>query len=563
MNGNNDKFTSGGRIRKLESLLVSKRFQISLIFLIPALILMPLLLGNCLHPELRFTACLMNAHDQNIYFGFMKQARDGYWRFLNLPSNIIHPREYIHTLYLLQGLLSRYTGISLNYVNLLSSYMFAVVFGLVMMQPARMVFKRSTYSTLLLVLLLFGSGFGMFGKIYSVVFKHEITVRNMSSFPGDLWMPEMTIWNSICYTPLFIWSYLLIVLVYGGIWFGERKRAFHPFIVSAVAVFLIALSHSYDLVPLGVISLALLIMFRIEHREYIIKPRVFAGYCLYALFFLSSMGYQYHVLKTNPGFSVWAAKNVNLSPDFIVILCGFGFLSLGYVELLIRIRRYLKQRRDGEGEKKTGGFDENSFLTRFMGVWLVVQTLMLYSPFPFARRFILGIIIPLTFYFILFLKRICADCGAFKLLLVSSLCCSCFLTPIYQIAANFAKVMKGDDRYFYTREQFDAYSSLSKGLSDKDVVFASFENCNRLLRFSPAAMLAGSTQQCPESIQRDLRAFFKGEKTDLAPFLKNNRVSYIFLDKKKDIAFIKKHRKFLSGKHIFFENGRFVVYSID
>jgi len=523
----------------------------------------------------------MNPHDQNIYFGFMKQAHDGYWAFLNLPSNIIHSRQYIHTLFLLQGMFARFTGVPLVYIHLFSSYIFAVLFGFVIRSLCCRLHKDGLFTSLVLAVMLFGSGFGVFGKIYSSVFHHEITVKNMSAFPGDLWMPEMTVWNSICYTPLFIWSYLLIILIYGGIWLGELRKSFFPFLVAAVAVFLIALSHSYDLVPLGFLSLILLILFRIKKQKIWFKLPVFCGYCLYAVFFLGAMGYQYYVLKNNPGFSVWAAKNVNLSPDFTVILMGFGVISLGYLELILRFITWLRKYRQTNNTVLSSDIDimneaslspslsesneldgEPSLMIRFMGFWLIVQTLMLYSPFPFARRFILAIFIPLVIFFIFFIKRILERKTRIAVTIATCLIIVSFFTPLYQLLANSVKVIKADSRFFYSRNQLAAYSSMNKGMDSSDVVFASFPESNRLLRFSPAAMIAGSTQQCSEEIQKDVRALFSAKNISLLPFLQKNRVSYIFLNKKNDKIFSEKYRIFLNTLSPVFENSNYIVYKL-
>jgi len=558
-------------LHSTKKLIISKQFQNILIFTIPAIILFPFLLGNILHSKLYFTGYLMNAHDQNIYFGFMKQAKDGYLCFLNLPSNIIHPRQYIHTLFLLQGFLSRITNIPLVYVHLLSSYSFAVLFGLTIRVIALKIFQNNIFTSITIAVTMFGSGFGIFGKIYSSIANHEMTVKNMSSFPGDLWMPEMTVWNSICYTPLFIWSYLLIILVYAGIWVGEVKKTFLPFIISATAVFLIALSHSYDLVPLGVISLLLLILFRIYKRQWLIELPIFLGYCVYAILFLGAMGYQYYVLTTNAGFTVWASKNVNLAPNFIVILMGFGVLSLGYIECFIRLFNDIKNKNyhiriSKQDLTNTIPFDKNpllvDLLTRFICFWLIIQTLMLYSPFPFARRFILAICIPLVICFILFIKRITLKKNHINILLAIALVALTFLTPLYQLLANTVKVVKADKRFYYSPEQLTAYSFMNKGLNSNDVVFATFHESNNLLRFSPAAMLVGSTQQSSEEIQKDVNSLFAGSDLPLVTFLQKNRVSYIFLDKKNDKLFIKKHSAFLKTLSPIFKNNNYIIYAI-
>jgi hypothetical protein len=430
---------------------------------------------------------------------------------------------------------------------------------------AEKIFKNPIFTTLTIAVTMFGSGLGVFGKIYSTIRHSAMNVKNMSAYPGDLWMPEMTVWNSICYTPLFIWSYLLILLVYGGIWAGEEKKRFTPFLISSGAIFLIALSHSYDLVPLGFISLLLLVLFRIYKKRWSIELPVFIGYTLYAISLLGSTGYQYYVLKTNPGFAVWASKNINLSPDFIVILMGYGVLSLGYLEGFLYLGGILKERHFFEFKSEDDSSSERSLvdlMMRFLCLWLIIQTLMLYSPFPFARRFVLGIFVPLVIFFIFFIKRITAKGGRVHIITAGVLIVMTFITPAYQVLANTVKVIKGDSRFFYTSEQVDAYSSMDKGLDSSDVVFAAFHESNKLLRFSPAAMLVGSTQQSSEDVQRNVKSLFEcRDDVALIPFLNSNRVSYIFLNKKNDAEFIKKYADLLSGLPVRKENHDFIIYT--
>ena len=532
----------------LRVFFASGKMQILLILLIPIFILMPYIAGYVFQGEDYFTGYMMNSHDQNIYFSFMKQAEDGHSLFLNLSSDIPHKRQYLHTLFLLTGATSRVLHLPLWLVYLVSAYIFSVVFGFLMLKIMQKFLSKGWATTGLMILLL-GSGFGLFGKIYGFVSGIEITVQNMTKFPCDLWMPSLTVWNSINYTPLFIWSYLLIIVTYVGIWQGEKKESFFPFVFSGVAAALIALSHSYDLVPLGFVSLLILVLYRVQTKR-IFPIKVFLGYSFYAIFMIGATAYQYYVLKTNPGFSIWAEKNVNLSPNFLVILAGYGLLSLGYVECLLQLRSYKKI----------------SLEIKFLGWWLLLQTSMLYSPFPFSRRFALGIFVPLAIFFVLFLKRIMTKPSMLNFSVCTMLVLATFLTPVYQVAANLAKVAQKDARFFYTQDKLKAFESLDNGLTQTDVILADLDSSNSILRFTPAALCAGSTQQTPEQTIKQVDAIYSGQtdadSLDIVDFFKEHNVSYIFVDRVNNADFLEKFATYLTTHKVHFENDGYIVYNV-
>ncbi|WP_077539367.1 hypothetical protein [Sedimentisphaera cyanobacteriorum] len=536
-----DKFS------KITEFYSSHKGRLLIILLIPLVLLAPYIAGYLFSGSTFFTGYLMNSHDQNIYYSFMKQAQEGHIRFLNLCCDIPHEREYIHTLFLFLGGVSGLLYLPLGFVYLVSKYVFAVLFGFAAWEMLKKVLTGSWLTTGLLALML-GSGFGLFGKIYSFISGVEVSGETMSSFPGDLWMPEMTIWNSINYTPLFIWSYLLIVLIYGGIYFGEKRESFKPFLLSAISVFLIGLSHSYDLVPIAFISFSLFLLFRIC-KAWRFRMRVFWGYFTYGVLFLASLIYQYYVLKTNSGFSLWAEKNVNLPPNFLVILAGFGLLSLGYIECIVRLPK----------------FKQMGIELKFLSIWLLLQTALMYSPFDFSRRFILGICVPLAVFFVLFLKRLAKTKLPPKLTypLCGLLLCITFLTPAYQVAANFGKVYIKDARFFYTQDAFEAYSFISENLTEDDVLLSGIKESNRALRFSSAPVVAGSTQQTPEAVRRETEILFSEAREGLKDFARQRAVTHILVNKNEQGRFISVNENFLDNSETLFENDSYIFCEIE
>jgi hypothetical protein len=516
---------------------------ITLILGLPAITILPSLLG-LFRGGAYFSGCLENIHDQNIYFSFISQAKDGFLFFINAPCSIVHEREYANFTFLAIGWFSRISGLSMEFSYVLFSYLFGVSVCFCLAGLFLGLIKDQIAAAAGLCAAWMGAGFGVIYKIAFMAQGLSIDKVNMTSVSGDLWMPEMTIWHSAIYSPLFISSYLMIILIYGGIWLAEKREGILPLAVSAAAVFFLALSHSYDIVPVGMISFALMVMFRIE-KKVLWKPRVFAGYMLFAAGLLAGTAYQYYVLKHNPGFSIWADQNVNKSPPFHIILAGFGFLSLGFIELAL-LMAFERKKMD--------------LAFRFLGFWLVFQTLLLYSPFPFSRRFILGIIIPLSFFFILFLMRLWKKSPASRIIAVA-LFIGTFPTFIYQEAANAGKALSRDQRYFFIGDRISAYRAMSP-LGFRDVIMGSLEESNCLLRFTRAQMACASQQQSSPGAKEALGKILDGDSSGLEEFIRKNRITYIFLDRKAQAVFISANRAFLSSQNVFYENDGYIVYKV-
>ncbi len=519
---------------------------LALSLILPLPILLPQIAGLFCSSHY-FTGCFENIHDQNIYFSFIRQARDGEYFFINAPCHIPHNHEYVNFTFLLVGLLSRFSGASMELSYIFSDYIFSVAACLCLFVLFAAVFEKKLPIALGVCFAWFGAGFGLFYKIYAALKGISIDKMNMTFLSGDLWMPEMTLWHSCAYSPLFIASYLMLLLIYGGIYFAESKRSFIPLLIASFAVFYLALSHSYHIVPVSMISLFIFLYFRWEKRQAIPEWCLLAGYVLFAASLLSGTFYQYYVLKNNPGFSIWAAQNINKSPPFYTILAGFGVMALGYIEAFIAVSK----------ERKTSGH-----LLKILAFWLFFQTILLYSPFAFARRFILGIAIPLSVFFSLFIFRIWA-LGKMQKLLALFLVCLLPITFLYQSAANCGKLLSKDSRYFYSKSASDAYKFLSE-MPESEILMGSLEESNRIMRFSPLRMICASTQQSAPGMREAVENAFALKTDDalLDSFMKENNVRYLFLNKKDHSDFISSRTEFLNGKKLIFENNSHLIYEV-
>ncbi len=530
------------RLKNGYAWLSSKQIGYWLACILPFLTLLPYFIGYLFQDKMYFTGYLGQPEDQNIYFGFIKQAQEGYWRFLNPAYHLEHPRQYIHTLFLLIGFTAKYSHFPTWAVYLAFKYLFELLFAFCFLHLTRLLKWDDLKTNLGMILILWGGGFGIFGRIIAILHGiKEFDAVSLSGYPVDLWIPMMSVWRSSFYTPLFIWSTLLILAVYLYLWKGEEKNSLRYYMVAAFCIFLLGLSHSYDMVPLFFVTLFLFAVQRLcVHSPLTCKKLL--GYGIFKFSFLATLFYQYYVLTYNPGFSCWKDQNVNITPHFFSILLGFGFLSFGYLECLIRLFK----------EKNL------SHLEKVLAFWLFFQTVLLYSPIAFNRQFLLGIAIPLTLFFVQFLVRISQRFVKMALfMLIISL-----LSPTAQLLFNVHKILIKEKAYFYTPEQVEAYKALN--LDSSKLLLSSLKESNRLLRFSSSRMVLASFQQSDKSLSLKVKRIF-GEvpsdiDQDLISFLNELSVDVLFLDKEEHRKLIEKYLQHFSNFKVYFENSRYIAY---
>lgn len=96
---------------------------------------------------------------------------------------------------------------------------------------------------------------------------------------------------------------------------------------------------------------------------------------------LPVIAYYLVALNGNPAFWLWNRQSDFPNPPLLNMLVGFGLPLIVAIPGLIRaVRRF---ERDGD---------------RFMLVWLVVNSLLLYFPISFQQRLTIGMFIPITYF---------------------------------------------------------------------------------------------------------------------------------------------------------------------
>ncbi len=312
--------------------------------------------------------------DTNVYFSFMKQAAQGDVFVRNLHTSEPQVGSIFHPLWLVLGWVSGLLSLSIPLVFHLARIVLAVVFLLVLYDLLCQLFDRSRRRMIAFVLLAFSSGIG---TIFSLDVSLREPMQIMLLLPTDHWVSESNTFLTLFHSPLFVLSQLLIVVILRQFLYEERWRSF---LLPAGLLFFLGLVHPYDLVTLGVLLPALLIVrllrdssFKRQDAQRYLKRLVFAGALA-----VPALIYFFAVTATQTAVGSWAKQNVTTSPPIHSYLIGygfvFGFAVVGFVALWrTRHRAQL-----------------------LVMTWAVVSALLLYMPIQINRRMSNGLHIPLA-----------------------------------------------------------------------------------------------------------------------------------------------------------------------
>jgi hypothetical protein len=213
----------------------------------------------------------------------------------------------------------------------------------------------------------------------------------------------------------------------------------------------------------------------------------------------------YQHLKNTPAFSGWgSAQNLMLSPGILAVVSGylplfvFGFLGF----------RYLKNQK------------ENKQLLQFLLIWIAVQLILMYLPFPFQRRLIAGVQFPLALLAAYGIRNV-RNFALAALIVVFS------ITNIAGVVQWIRELEPRQMPYYMTRDYRDAFQWLAKQPDKEAVVLSGFVTGNFIPGFSGLTAYMGHSSLTPQIAKKKQNAleFYRNPKMD---FLIRNRVQFIF-----------------------------------
>lgn len=286
---------------------------------------------------------------EGVYFSAIRQFSKGNILYVNPFDN--SSKSFFHyPVYLLLGKIVALTGISVAFVYSAASFLFALLFCLFAFSFLRQFFKSSER----ILLAFFLVNFGVF-------------------LPGHV--PESNAFFSYFFPHYIVAQFGLFTAIFCIFKFYEKKS--HRWLAGVfLTTFALAMVHPWVTIPL-VVSLAIW-----AFSLYWKKKTSFVFLPVFVVVFTSFPWLVYYKFNI-----FWTSFNLPSTPSLLLVLYGLP-LFLAVLGLWVLIK----------GKYKPS--------YHFLAIWFVVVAIFSYLPFPFQRRFVEGLYMPIGVFSVLGLERL-------------------------------------------------------------------------------------------------------------------------------------------------------------
>src|SRR3989344_6997888 len=339
------------------------KFVFLMIFLILTLTVIPLIFGYSTAPADKFytNVPFLAGADRMVYLSQMEEVSQGRLTFHNLYTSEEQPVGIFSPLWFSLGWLKRLTGLSSLFIFHLSRIILGAVFLFLLYLFLARIFKEVKWRKIVFLILSFGSGLGIF--TLGANFNPDYLYERLGT---DFWISEGNTFLSLYHSPLFIFSQLLILVIFW--WAIERlnKARFWEVLGVGFLTLILGLTHPYDLI----------IVFSVLGVWFIVKCLLLKKWfwpLFFKLFIIGLIGgaafaYFYYLKLNNPAFAEWLKQNVTLSPKIGNYIIGYGLIFVFYI---LGIYRAVKSRNKPRTPPTSLGVRGRYLF--FLGIWSIAN----------------------------------------------------------------------------------------------------------------------------------------------------------------------------------------------
>ena len=302
-------------------------------------------------PENKFLGQIIYTPDQDMYFSFIREAKDGKFIFNNRLTYIPNKPAFINLEYWLIGTIQRFTGLSENAVYFTWRFLGILLLTIGITLLAKIVLPNTRSILTCVILLLFTGGFGfIFAMLNSA---HLINLDIAHSGILDMRFGILPFQQSMT-NPHFSFPHGLILIAYAYFLLGIQNNKTGYFLLSGLFFTIIGLVRPYDIIPPVVIfPLYILVSnngLKFDIRSLFIK-------LLPLIIIIPVFIYNLWLFKFNTAFKDWSTQglNANSLPSPI-----WHYLAFGIVGILAIIRLL---------QAKSDPLNKNE---KFLIVWFLV-----------------------------------------------------------------------------------------------------------------------------------------------------------------------------------------------
>ena len=274
--------------------------------------------------------------DQNMYFSFTSQARDGHFILNNKLTGIPNPPVFVNLEFWLAGFIQHISGISENAAYQVWRYLGVLLLTTGVYAMAVAVLPTARKVLMAMLLLLFSGGFGF---IFALLDLFHIIGGNTTQLGIIDFRYGLLPFQQMTTNPHFSFPHGLILIAYACFLLGERRNKIAYYALSGLVFTVIGLVRPYDIIP-PVIIFPLFIL--ITHRPFRFDLRLFAIKLLPLLLIIPVFLYNVWLFKFNDIFKYWAQQGLNAGsmPSAIWHYLGFGIAGMLAVVRLSQLRAH-------------------------------------------------------------------------------------------------------------------------------------------------------------------------------------------------------------------------------
>ena len=301
-------------------------------------------------PGNKFLGQVIYTPDQDMYFSFIRQARDGNFVFSNRLTYIHNEPAFVNLQFWLIGTTQRITGLSENGIYYVWRYLGILLLTIGITLLARIILPAAGRLWACVVILLFTGGFGfIFAFLGSM---HLISLDVVHAGILDMRYGFLPFQQAVT-NPNFSFPHGLILIAYALFLLGEREGRKAYYIWCGILFIIIGLVRPYDIIPPVAIFPVYLLVTSGLRFELQTLLRKFLPLLIMIPVFL----YNVWLFKFNAAFKDWSTQGLNADSLPSVI---WHYLAYGVVGILAIIRI---------AQIKTNPLSKND---KFLLVWFLV-----------------------------------------------------------------------------------------------------------------------------------------------------------------------------------------------
>ncbi len=339
---------------------------------------MPIIYGWLVTPPGQvFTGVYFAApNDWFVYYSYINQAKSGKLLF----DNLFTAENQVPTLnifWLAVGQLARLFDLSPLVAFQLTRIMLIPIFMVVAYLMIATIFIDQLRRAVSLLILSFSSGLGLLLINRLIQYPHNFS-NGQFNWPMDLWVPEAFTFLTLHYSPHFIASAILILIIFWlTLMFSLKNNYWYSVVAGGLGLVLFSFHPFHVLTVYGFILIFFLVLIIRDQKWH--WPLVWHHF-IFSVLALPSVIYYLYLIKTDSVMALRFLQNLTWTPPLWITLFSYGWLvvlAAGAIIWLVRNK-------------------QKSNRVLFLVVWAVFQFLLIFFPVPWQRRMSEGLHFPLS-----------------------------------------------------------------------------------------------------------------------------------------------------------------------